>query len=69
VTLLSINFIGGLAGDSHKFAKTAKTFGIIIDRLYKIAWATRNYSIFAQIVNAGGAFLINFVSTKIRNKF
>lgn len=46
VTLLSINFLAGISSDAYKFTKTAKTYGVIIDRIYKMAWASRNYSIY-----------------------
>lgn len=61
ITLLSINFLSGIINDSYQCAKITRTFAIVKERIYKIAWCARNYSIYIQIVNAGGVFLANLV--------
>jgi hypothetical protein len=61
ITLLSINFLGGFTSDGLKCAKVTRSYGVIVDRLYKMAWSARNYSVYAQIINGTGIFLTNIV--------
>lgn len=60
VTLLSINFLGGIASDSYKMAELSHLNLQLLDKLYKILWPSRNYGIFIQIMNMGGLFFANF---------
>ena len=62
ITLLSINFLGGFTSDGLKCSKVTRSYGIIVDRLYKMAWSARNYSVYAQIINGTGIFLTNIVA-------
>ena len=57
ITLLSINFLGGFTSDGLKCSKVTRSYGIIVDRLYKMAWSARNYSVYAQIINGTSIFL------------
>lgn len=62
ITLLSINFMGGVASDAFLFAKIARVYGRLTDRLFKVAWPSRNYAVYIQTMNAGGVFIGNFVA-------
>ncbi len=62
ITMLAINYIGGITTQAFQFSKVARVYGDLTDRLYKISWTSKNYGIYVQMINAVGVFLTNFTA-------
>jgi hypothetical protein len=53
-----------LAGTSHEGARIATIAQVatpIMERIHKVAWAARNYSIYLKVINAMGIVFIGFM--------
>jgi len=61
LTVLAISLLSSFTSDGYEFATVARVYGTIRDQIYRMAWAGRNFYVFAQIFNAGGVFLSNVV--------
>jgi Na+/H+-translocating membrane pyrophosphatase len=46
VTIISINFMAGITNDSFLLAKVSRVYGSILDNIFRVLWAARNYSIY-----------------------
>lgn len=62
-----IMYVGVMAADAYKLCCMGIVNEIVSDRLYKIGWAARNYTIYVRVTtagikhlkyNLGGAFLL-----------
>lgn len=47
VTIISINFLSSVSNDSFYLAKVARVYGSILDNIFRVLWAARNYSIYS----------------------
>jgi hypothetical protein len=56
VIYVAILYIGIMSSDCHKLSCMGIVSSIMQDRLYKMAWAARNYSIYVKITTAGNYY-------------
>ena len=51
--MVPIFYIGAMSSDSYKLCCMGIVNQIVSDRLFKFAWAARNYYIYLKLTNAG----------------
>lgn len=55
-----IMYVGVMAADAYKLCCMGIVNEIVSDRLYKIGWAARNYTIYVRVTTAGIKILFIF---------
>jgi hypothetical protein len=50
---IPIMYVGAMGADAYKMSCMGIVNEILQDRVYKMAWAARNYAIYVKISNAG----------------
>lgn len=53
IIYVPIMYVGVMAADAYKMCCMGIVNEIVSDRLYKIAWAARNYAIYVKVTTAG----------------
>lgn len=56
--MVPIFYIGAMSSEGYKLCCMAIVHEIVTDRLYKFAWAARNYMIYVRLATGGGTILL-----------
>ncbi|EGR27842.1 proton-pumping vacuolar pyrophosphatase, putative [Ichthyophthirius multifiliis] len=60
--LISINIFAGFTSEAFAMSAVGCVFNEVRNKVYQLAWTTKNYSIFPQIIVAVGILLANLIS-------
>ena len=61
LVLMPIYFLGSSSSDSYRLSCFVDFPEVLQNRVYDMAWASRNYMVHLKVTNAGGAVLLSIV--------